>query len=128
MCSSDLASTVIISESALYPVVLSVVGDGLSLDPSTSDNNLEARNTLSSISRFSKFLSLWDTMNFFAISALVDTILKHFEMRTLQSAVTALHFPMPTQPSSRVLAQCGVNPPLASPSLIIPLELALHLN
>ena len=38
--------------------LLFVVGDGLNLDPSTSDNSSEARNALSGISRFSKVLSL----------------------------------------------------------------------
>ena len=82
------ASTVSTIASAPYPDVLSAALVGLFLEPSTSDYKLDALNALSSISRLSKVLSLFETQNFLAISVLVGTILLYLEIVTLRSAAT----------------------------------------
>ena len=50
--------------------------------PSATTGALKAS---SNMSRFSKFLSLVETLNFFAISMLVGTILLYLEITTLRS-------------------------------------------
>ena len=82
------ASTVSTIASAPYPDVLSAALVGLFLEPSTSDYKLDALNALSSISRLSKVLSLFETQNFFAIYVLVVTILLYLEIGNLRFAVT----------------------------------------
>ena len=82
------ASIVVTIVSAVYPELFRFVTLGLLLEPSTSDNILEARRALSHMSRLLKVFSLFDTLYFFAISVLVCTILQYLDILTLRSIVT----------------------------------------
>ena len=68
--SASIVATIAYAE---YPELFRFVTVGLLIDQSTGDNKLKARSTLSNMSRLSKYLFLFDTLCFFAISVLVDT-------------------------------------------------------
>ena len=74
--------------SATYPELFVAVLVGFNLDQSASDDKFDGCSALFSISRLSKFLSLFDTQNFLAIFVLVITILLYLEIVFLRSAVT----------------------------------------